>query len=390
MKTFELIATSTFGLESVVKKEVEDLGYEINTVSDGKITYTGDAEAIVLSNLWLRSADRIFIKMGEFSAVTFEELFDKTTALPWEAWITKDAKFTVNGKSVKSTLFSISDCQAIVKKAIVKRLQKHHDIEWFPETGPSYTVQVSLLKDIATLTIDTTGEDGLHKRGYRQSTVEAPIKETLAAALLQISYWKKGRILYDPCCGSGTFAIEAAMIAKNIAPGLSRHFASSSWEQVPKALWDELRAEAKEAIDQKGSPIIYASDIDRNAILSARENAVAAGVDGYIQFFAKPLHNTSLPHGDFGVVICNPPYGERLSHLSQIQKLHKDLRVLMNSNPTWSLYTVTSVDTFEKDYGQNANKKRKLFNGNLQVNFYQYFGPKPPKDGENFKVVPPK
>ncbi|WP_070001052.1 THUMP domain-containing class I SAM-dependent RNA methyltransferase [Cellulosilyticum sp. I15G10I2] len=388
MKTFEIIATSTFGLESIVRKEVEDLGYEVNSVSDGKVTYTGDTEAVVLSNLWLRSADRVLIKMGEFKATSFEELFNEVNSLPWEAWITQDAKFTVNGKSIKSALFSISDCQAIVKKSIVKRLQQHYDIEWFQETGPSYTVQVSLLKDIATLTIDTTGEVGLHKRGYRKSTVEAPIKETLAAALLQISYWKKGRILYDPCCGSGTFAIEAAMIAKNIAPGLKREFASSHWEQIPKTLWEALRQEAIESIDQKGNPIIYASDIDRNAILSARDNAIAAGVDEYVQFFAKPLHKTSLPHGDYGVVICNPPYGERLSDLTKIQKLHKDIRALMNSNPTWSLYTVTSVETFEKDYGKKADKKRKLYNGNLQVNYYQYFGPKPPKGGENFKAIP--
>ncbi|PHV70339.1 RNA methyltransferase [Sporanaerobium hydrogeniformans] len=388
MKTFELIATSTFGLEAMVKKEVEDLGYEITSVSDGKITYIGDAEAIVLSNLWLRSADRVYIKMGEFKATSFEELFNKVTALPWEEWITPDGKFTVNGKSVKSALFSISDCQAITKKAIVKRLQAHYNMDWFPETGPSYTVQVALLKDIATLTIDTTGPDGLHKRGYRVSSVEAPIKETLAAALLQISYWKKGRILYDPCCGSGTFAIEAAMMAKNIAPGLNRSFSSCRWPQIPKDLWEELRQEAREAIDQKGSPIIYASDINRNAIMSARENAKAAGVGEYIQFFAKPLHKTSLPHGDYGVVLSNPPYGERISDKEQVIRLHKDLRELMNTNPTWSFYAVTSAPNFEKDFGKKANKTRKLFNGNLQVNFYQYFGPRPPKDGENFKALP--
>lgn len=390
MKTFELIATSTFGLEAMVKKEVEDLGYEITSVQDSKVTYTGDAEAIVLSNLWLRSADRVLIKMGEFKATTFVELFDKVNALPWEEWITPDAKFTVNGKSVKSTLFSISDCQAITKKAIVKRLQSRYGIEWFPETGPEYTVQVSLLKDIATLTIDTTGREGLHKRGYRVQNVEAPLKETMAAALLEISYWKKGRILYDPCCGSGTFAIEAAMIAKNIAPGLNRQFASSFWPQVPKKLWDELRQEARDAIDKKGSPIIYASDIDRNVIAKARENADAAGVGEYIQFFTKPVHKTTLPYGDYGVVIVNPPYGERISNLAQIQEIHQDLRKLIDSNPTWSLYAVTSVDTFERDYGKKANKKRKLFNGNLRVDFYQFFGPKPPKDGENFKAVKPK
>lgn len=387
MKRFELIATSTFGLEFMVRKEVEELGYEINTVQDGKVTYTGDAEAIVLSNLWLRSADRVLIKMGEFKATTFVELFDQVASLPWEAWITPDAKFTVNGKSVKSKLFSISDCQAITKKAIVKRLQQHYKIDWFPETGPSYTVQVSILKDVATLTIDTTGREGLHKRGYRVANVEAPLKETMASALLEISYWQKGRILYDPCCGSGTFAIEAAMMAKNIAPGLNRQFASSFWPQVPKSLWDELREEAREAIDRKGNPIIYASDIDRNVIAKARENAEAAGVSDCIQFFAKPIHKTSLPHGDYGVILANPPYGERISDPVKISQIHKELRRLSDSNPTWSLYAITSVDTFERDFGKKANKKRKLFNGNLKVDFYQYFGPKPPKDGENFKTI---
>ncbi len=387
MKTFELIATSTFGLEAMVKKEVQDLGYEINNVSDGRITYTGDPEAIALSNLWLRCADRVFIKMGEFTATTFESLFNQVAELPWEEWITPDAKFTVKGKSVKSTLFSVSDCQAITKKAIVTRLQKHYGIEWFPETGPSYTVQVALLKDVALLTIDTTGDEGLHKRGYRVSTVDAPIKETLAAALLQISYWKKGRILYDPFCGSGTFAIEAAMMAKNIAPGLYRSFASSAWPQIPRTLWQEVRQEAKDAIDQKGSPIIYASDIDRNVISRARENAEAAGVGDYIQFFAKPIHKTSLPHGDFGVVICNPPYGERISEREKLPRLHKDLRTLMDTNPTWSSYVVTSAESFEKDFGKSANKNRKLFNGRLPVKYYQFFGPRPPKDGENFKPV---
>lgn len=387
MKTFELIATTTFGLESVVRKEVEDLGYEVTSVTDGKVCYTGDIEAIALSNIWLRSADRVLIKMGEFKAVTFESLFNQVAELPWEAWITPDAEFTVNGKSVKSQLFSISDCQSIVKKSIVTRLQKTYGIEWFEETGPSYTVQVSLLKDIATLTIDTTGNEGLHKRGYRVSHTEAPIKETLAAALIQISYWKKGRIFYDPCCGSGTFAIEAALIAKNIAPGLNRTFASSRWPQIPRQVWEDIREEARDMIDQKGNPIIYASDIDRNAIQSARQNAEAAGVSEYIQFFTKPVHKTSLPHGDFGIVVCNPPYGLRLSDMDQVRRIHKDLRTLMDSNPTWSFYCVTSVEDFEKDFGKKSNKNRKLFNGRVPVRFFQFFGPRPPKDGENFKAI---
>jgi putative N6-adenine-specific DNA methylase len=387
MKTFELIATSTFGLEAVVKKQIEDLGYEITEVSDGKVTYIGDLEAIVLSNLWLRTADRVLIKMGEFKATTFSELFDQTSLLPWENWITKDGQFTVNGKSVKSQLFSVSDCQAIVKKAIVKRLGNHYHQEWFEESGPAYTVQISLLKDIATLTIDTTGKEGLHKRGYRINNAVAPIKETLAAALIEISYWQKGRILYDPFCGSGTFAIEASLIAKNIAPGLYRTFACSRWPQIPRTLWEDLVEEAREQIDNKGNPIIYASDIDRNIILSARENAEAAGVGDCIQFFAKPIHKTSLPHGDYGIVICNPPYGERLSDKAEVTRLHKDLRRLMDSNSTWSSYIVTASETFETDFGKKANKHRKLFNGRIPIKFYQYFGPRPPKDGENFRPI---
>lgn len=387
MKRFELIATSTFGLEALVKKEIEELGYNINIVQDGKITYTGDAEAIVLSNLWLRCADRVLIKMGEFKVTTFTELFDNVAKLPWEAWITPDAKFTVNGKSVKSKLFSISDCQAITKKAIVKRLSDHYHMEWFPETGPEYTVQVSILKDIATLTIDTTGRSGLHKRGYRIKQSEAPLKETMAAALLKLSYWQKGRLLYDPCCGSGTFAIEAALMAKNIAPGLNRSFASSHWKQVPRSLWQELREEALLEIDKKGNPIIYASDVDRTMIQKAKENAKAAGIENCIQFFTKSIHKTSLPYGDYGVIITNPPYGERISNPIKVSEIHQDLRRLRDSNPTWSLYAITSSDTFERDFGQKADKKRKLFNGNLKVDFYQYFGPKPPKDGENFRAI---
>ena len=387
MKTCELIATSTFGLEAFVKKEVMELGYDINSVENNKVFFTGDAEAIALCNIHLRCADRILIKMGEFKATTFTELFDKVNALPWEDWITPDAKFTVNGKSVKSGLYSVPDCQAITKKAIVKRLGEKYNMDHFPETGPAYTVEVSILKDIATLTIDTTGKESLHKRGYRVASVAAPLKETMAAALLKLSYWQKGRILYDPCCGSGTFAIEAALMAKNIAPGLYRNFACSTWPQIPKEMWNDLREEAKEMISTKGNPIIYASDVDRNAIAAAKQNAEAAGVANCIQFFTKAIHKATLPHGDYGVIITNPPYGERISDPVKTSKIHQDIKRLLDSNTTWSVYALTSVDTFEREFGKKADKKRKLFNGNLRVDFYQYFGPKPPKDGENFQVI---
>ena len=379
MKTFDLIATSTFGIEAIVRREVEDIGYEIKQVSDGKVTYTTDIEGIVLSNLWLRSADRVLLKMGEFKATTFEQLFDLTNELPWEKWITPDAKFTVTGKSVKSGLFSVSDCQAIVKKSIVKRLGKHYGMDIFPETGPEYTVQVSLLKDIATLTIDTTGSQGLHKRGYRQRQGGAPLKETLAAALIQISYWNKDRILYDPFCGSGTLPIEAAMIARNIAPGLGREFACSKWPQIGEQLWKELRQEAYDSIDLDTKVSIYGSDIDRHAVSVAQENAVAAGVDDCISFFVKSVHKIELPRFQYGVIITNPPYGERLSDADQVKGLHNSLANLVNTDPTWSLYAITSATSFESDMGKKSNKVRKLFNGRIAVNLYQYFGPRPPR-----------
>ena len=379
MKTFDLIATSTFGLEAIVRREVEDIGYEIKEVSDGKITYTTDVEGIILSNLWLRSADRVLLKMGEFKATTFEELFNQTNELPWEKWITADAKFTVTGKSVKSGLFSVSDCQAIVKKSIVKRLSAHYGIDWFPETGPEYTVQVSILKDIATLTIDTTGSVGLHKRGYRTRQGGAPLKETLAAALIQISYWNKDRVLYDPFCGSGTIPIEAAMIARNIAPGLNRKFACSDWPQIGDQLWKELRQEAYDSIDLETPVNIHASDIDRHAVTVAQENAAAAGVDDCIQFFVKSIHKAELPRLPYGVIISNPPYGERLSDEAQVEGLHKSLAQMLETDKTWSLYVITSASSLEKDLGKRANKTRKLFNGRIAVNFYQYFGPRPPR-----------
>lgn len=379
MKVFDLIATSTFGIEAVVRREVEDLGYDVTEVADGKITYTADAEGIALSNLWLRSADRVLLKMGEFKATSFEELFNLTNDLPWEKWITPDAKFTVLGKSVKSKLFSISDCQAIVKKSIVKRLGSHYGIEWFPETGPEYTVQVSILKDIATLTIDTTGSQGLHKRGYRTRQGGAPIKETLAAALIQISYWNKERTLYDPFCGSGTIPIEAAMIAKNIAPGLNRKFACSDWPQIGESLWKDLREEAYDSMDTTTKINIHGSDIDRHTIAVARENAVEAGVDDCITFFVKSVHKTVLPATGYGVVICNPPYGERLSDAKQVRSLHQSLGNALAMDPTWSLYAITSSTTLENDLGKKANRVRKLFNGRIPVTFYQYFGPRPPR-----------
>lgn len=373
----ELIATSTFGLEAVVKREVQALGYDEIKVSDGKITYTADKEGIVRSNLWLRTADRVLLKMGEFKATTFTELFEQTKALPWDEWIEKDGKFTVTGRSVKSTLFSTPDCQSIVKKAVVEKLKTRYQTEWFKETGAEYTIKVSLLKDIATLTIDTTGA-GLHKRGYREQAMEAPLKETIASALIQLSYWRNNRILLDPFCGSGTIPIEAALIGKNIAPGLNRRFASEEWSCIPQELWKKARIAAFQAIKQEDKLKIYASDIDPKAIECAKENAMEAGVDDCIEFSIRPVSQVK-PGTEYGIVICNPPYGNRIGEKEKLAEIYHTLGRNFRIRKTWSVYVLTAEEQFEDLYGQKADRKRKLFNGNIRVDYYQFYGQRPPK-----------
>ncbi len=378
MSKLELIATATFGLEAIVKREIEHLGYTVLKSEDAKISYEGDETAIVRSNLWLRSADRVLLKMGEFKAFSFEELFQQTKALPWEEWIPEDGKFTVNGSSVKSTLYSVPDCQAIVKKAVVERLKETYHCEWFKETGADYTVKVAILKDNVTLTIDTSGT-GLHKRGYRVRDVAAPIKETLAAAMVQLSYWKQGRLLVDPFCGSGTIVIEAAMLAKNIAPGLNRKFAAEGWAKIPKSLWKDARKEAFDAIDQMADIQIKASDISRKAIEAARENAEEAGVSDCIAFSVLPFSELKAEE-DYGIVICNPPYGERIGERQDLDQIYKDAKKFFGSNPTWSLYFLTSDKEFEKAFSNKpADKRRKLYNGRIETTYYQYYGIRPPK-----------
>ncbi|HPO04797.1 MAG TPA: class I SAM-dependent RNA methyltransferase [Bacillota bacterium] len=376
MSRLELIATATFGLEAVVKREIEALGYKILQSEDGKITYLGDEKAVARSNLWLRSADRVLVRIGEFNAVSFEELFQQTAALPWEEWIPMDGKFTVNGTSVKSKLYSISDCQAIVKKAIVERLKRTYNVEQFPETGAAYTVKATLLKDRVTVTLDTSGP-GLHKRGYRVRDVAAPIKETLAAAMVQLSFWKPGRILADPFCGSGTIPIEAAMIGKNIAPGLSRSFASEEWEAIPKDLWKKERKVAFEAIDHEKDIRIFASDIDKKAINAARANAEEAGVDDCIDFRIQPVSGLTSQE-NHGIIIANPPYGERIGEKEQVRRIYGDLKRFMEANPTWSMYLITSDKEFEKLFRDKpADRRRKLYNGRIETCYYQYYGERP-------------
>lgn len=380
MSEIELIATSTFGLEAVVKREVLNLGYKNVKVENGKVTFKADEKSIPKTNIWLRSADRVLLKMGEFKATTFEELFEKTKELPWDEWITEDGEFTVVGKAVDSQLMSVPDCQAIVKKAVVEKLKTKYNVEWFKETGPKFTIQVSILKDIATLTIDTSGE-GLHKRGYRLNSVEAPIKETLAASLIQLSFWNHERLLIDPFCGSGTIPIEAAMIGKNIAPGIQRSFASEEWPRVKKEYWKEARISARKAINQDRKLNIIASDIDKEAIEIAKENSFEIGVDDCIKFEVKDVLDLNIKE-KYGVIICNPPYGERIGEKQQVERLYKDMGKKFKKLNTWSIYILTSNTRFEKIYAKEADRRRKLYNGRIRVDYYQYYGPRPPR---NFK-----
>jgi len=372
---YELIATSTFGIEGIVKRELIKLGFEIVKTENGKVTFLSDASGIAKANLWLRSADRVLLKVGEFKANTFDELFDETLKLDWSTYIPVDGKFTVNGKSVKSKLFSISDCQSIVKKSIVENLKKKYKVSWFTETGEDYSVLISILKDVATLTIDTSGV-GLHKRGYRVKSVEAPLKETLAASLVLLSYWNKDRRLYDVFCGSGTIAIEAAMIGKNIAPGLNRDYASRKWTLIGDEAWEVEIKKAEAEIDNSVQIKIYASDINERNLDAAKENAKKAGVEDCITFRKSDFRDIKY-EVEYGVIIVNPPYGERLSDETNIQKLYRDIGKTFNKLNTWSKYILTSLEGFEEIYNKKADRQRKLYNGRIETRYYQYFGPRP-------------
>lgn len=384
----ELIATATFGLEAVVKREIQDLGYKILRSEDGKITYLGDERAVVRSNLWLRSADRVLLKLGEFTAMTFEELFQQVKGIRWEELIPPDGKFTVTGSSVKSQLHNVPSCQSIAKKAIVDRLAESYGMEHFEETGAEYTVKVTLLKDRATITVDTSGI-GLHKRGYRVCDVAAPIKETLASAMVQLTFWKEGRLLVDPCCGSGTIPIEAAMLGKNIAPGLSREFASEGWELIPRELWKEERKAAFSAIRHDADIRIIASDIDKRTVEAARENAMEAGVDDCITFRHLDISKLDLAQDRNGIMIVNPPYGKRIGDEKAISWIYKHLSRYMKENPGWSLFLITSdKEAEQKIMKRPADRRRKLYNGRMEVCYYQFHGKKETKNETKFQRKP--
>lgn len=372
MSRMDLIATATFGLEAVVKREIENLGYEITGSQDGRLTYRADERGIVRSNLWLRCADRVYVKMAEFKAVEFEELFQNTAGIPWEEWIPFDGKFTVIGTSVKSVLHSVPACQSIIKKAVVTRLQQTYGEVEFPETGASYTIRFAFQKDSCCIMMDTSGV-GLHKRGYRVNDVVAPIKETLAAAMVSLSFFKEGRIMADPFCGSGTIAIEAAMIAKNVAPGISRKFAAEGWEFIPQDMWKEERRKAFESIKDAEGTKIYASDIDRRAIMAAQENAIEAGVDDIIEFSVKPVQKLTAKE-EKCIIVTNPPYGRRIGEQEELDRIYRSLSAFCRQNPSWSLFLITADKTFEKKFGRPADRRRKLYNGQIETCYYQYHG----------------
>lgn len=379
MEKFELIAPCHFGLEAVMKREILDLGYEITSVEDGKVTFEGDAEAIAYANVFLRTTERILLKIGQFRAETFEELFEKTKALPWERYIPKDGKFWVTkANSVKSKLFSPSDIQSIMKKAMVERLKTVYHTEWFPEDGSSFPIRVSILKDVVTVGLDTSGVS-LHKRGYRKMTAKAPITETLAAALLMLTPWKKDRILVDPFCGSGTFPIEAAMMAAQIAPGMNRSFLAEEWKHlVPAKHWYNVMDDAAERVDRNVETDIQGFDIDGNVINAARENAKLAQVDHLIHFQQRPVAELSHPK-KYGFLVTNPPYGERLEEKEALPELYRTLGERFRALDSWSMYLITSYEDAQRYIGKNADKNRKIYNGMLKTYFYQYSGPKPPR-----------
>ena len=379
MNRIELIAPCHFGLEAVLKREILDLGYEISSVEDGRVTFQGDAEAVCRANIFLRTAERVLLKVGSFQAVSFEELFEKTKALPWEAYIPKDGKFWVTkASSVKSRLFSPSDIQSVMKKAMVRRLQEHYHMEWFPEDGAEYPVRVFLMKDQVTVGIDTSGAS-LHKRGYREVSGKAPITETLAAALIMLTPWRGDRILVDPFCGSGTFPIEAAMMAANIAPGMNRSFTAEKWTNlIPKKLWYDTVDEASDLIREPEETDIQGYDADEDVIRIARRNAAEAGVEHMIHFQRRDVRNLSHPK-KYGFIITNPPYGERLEDKKDLPELYRAFGESFRRLETWSAYMITSYEDAERYFGRKADKNRKIYNGMLKTYFYQFQGPKPPR-----------
>lgn len=370
-----LIATSAFGLESVVANELKKLGYQNLQTENGRVSFEAEIDAIARCNLWLRSADRLLLKIGEFEARSFEELFEQTKALAWADWIPETGEFPVEGKSIQSQLFSVSDCQAIVKKAIVEKMKMKYPVKWFKETGPRYRIEIALLKNRATLTIDTSGA-GLHKRGYRKLAGEAPLKETLAAALVLLSRWRADRAFIDPFCGSGTIPIEAGLIGRNIAPGLNREFAAENWPQLATKIWRQAREEAHDSIITNQPLGIMGFDLDGQALELARYHSKQAGLGNLLSFQNQAVKDLRSSYC-YGFLVTNPPYGERLSDKAEVEQIYRQMGSVFRNLDSWSFYVLTSHPALEKFLGRKADKKRKLYNGRIQCTYYQFYGPKP-------------
>ncbi|MCC8028704.1 MAG: class I SAM-dependent RNA methyltransferase [Lachnospiraceae bacterium] len=379
MEVYELISPCHFGMEAVLKREIYDLGYDIVKTEDGRVTFAGDAEAVCRANIGLRTTERVLLKIGEFRAETFDELFEAVRVLPWERYLAVDSRFWVaKASSVKSKLFSPTDIQSIVKKAIVERLKVFYGVSWFEETGASCPIRVFIYKDCVTVSLDTTG-DSLHKRGYRTLSSRAPLSETLAAAMILLTPWKRDRILTDPFCGSGTIPIEAALIAANIAPGMHRTFLSQTWSHlIPQHLWQDALEEVQDLVDLSFEAHIQGYDIDADIIRAARANAVRAGVDGLIHFQQRPVSEMNHPK-KYGFVITNPPYGERLEEKEALPVLYREIGQAFDRLDCWSEYLISSYEDTERYIGRKADKKRKIYNGMIRTTLYQYLGPKPPK-----------
>lgn len=374
MENIKLIATTNMGLEAVTKRELLDLGYEDLEVSDGKIKISCQLKDIAILNLRLRTAERVLLLIDSFRAETFEELFDKVFEIRWWDYIAEDDQFIIQGRSRKSKLFSISDCQRITEKAIIEKLKMKYKVSWFEKSGPRVKIEVSLLNDIAEITMDTSG-DGLHKRGYREVNYKAPLSETIAASLVKLTFWNKDRILADPFCGSGTIPIEAAMIEKNIAPGLMRDFDFVKFKFFDEDIYKEEKKKCYSEINYDEKLEILASDVSHKAIQIAKANAEILGLDEDISFFQKDIRDLDLPD-EYGVIITNPPYGERIGK-EDVDELNKELGELARSLKTWSYYIITANENFEKNFGKKADRNRKLYNGRLKTYYYQYYGPKP-------------
>lgn len=370
-----LTAVCIFGIESVLAREIRDLGIEVDAINNGRVEFAGGIETIARCNLWLRTAERIYIRAGNFQAYNFDELFNGTVNIDWQDYISRDGAVNVRSSNINSKLYSPRDCQRIVKKAISEKIGSVYNIERLPENGPDYPIEIFIHNNKAEVNIDTTGV-GLHKRGYRTLNVEAPLKETIAAALIKISYWRPGRLFMDPFCGSGTFPIEAAMMAANIAPGLNRHFLFESWSSSNSKIMDNEKTKAVDSINRISDIRIFGSDISGKNISIARRHAVAAGVDKMIGFTVKNALDANKP-GEYGVMICNPPYGLRISEKENVRDLYESMGDLFRRFDTWSKYVLTDSGSFEKTSGFKANKRRKIYNGTISCTFYQYFGPKP-------------